>query len=406
MSEVLESDTVSSLQRIDKNFYHKSLYQLCYLLQLRVTHFLQNKPFDDTQFRNNFVRLYKKIEDMPEFVYCFTDLARVFSCFDDNNTFKRINRAQTNNQVGERLSTSGYSIKNTLDFENNSANNQSCMNPSTTIHTKGNQNSQWASSSDGKSKNTSVPSIAKRQIPVIFKPNILRVSEERKKRLSSQNREEKRLPKTANGSQMTSRLKTYENRLFQNLKNEEIKNNKKIRSLKDQLNENYKEAKRKSITSSHQNPSGTSGSKRRNKRNLDMNLVGPRNRPKKNNYVPEIQIKVGVQNNHYSFFNTINESDEDDDKYVTVNVINNKYKFKPSSKGYNLVPPKTTKGKNPRGFPSVSSLKKPAQNLYKRHNLEPPIDLRSTSRRYREMLQTRLNKSKSSRDKSNLRNRS
>jgi len=43
--------------------------------------------------------------------------------------------------------------------------------------------------------------------------------------------------------------------------------------------------------------------------------------------IPDVQIKIGVQNNHYNFFNTINESDEDDDKLVRVMGLKNK-KFK------------------------------------------------------------------------------
>ena len=46
-----------------------------------------------------------------------------------------------------------------------------------------------------------------------------------------------------------------------------------------------------------------------------------------NKAIPEIQIKVGVQNNHYSFFNTINESDEDDENlYTVIGLKNNKCK--------------------------------------------------------------------------------
>jgi len=37
-----------------------------------------------------------------------------------------------------------------------------------------------------------------------------------------------------------------------------------------------------------------------------------------NKEIPEIQIKVGIQNNHFSFFNTINESDEDDDNVALI----------------------------------------------------------------------------------------
>lgn len=47
--------------------------------------------------------------------------------------------------------------------------------------------------------------------------------------------------------------------------------------------------------------------------------------------IPDIQIKVGVQNNHYSFFNTINESEEDDDNLVTVIGLNNNKRMLPLS---------------------------------------------------------------------------
>jgi len=71
--------------------------------------------------------------------------------------------------------------------------------------------------------------------------------------------------------------------------------------------------------------------------------------------IPKIEIKVGVHNNHYNFFNTIDESaEDDDDKMLTVIGIQNskikicvnkfiEYKFKQSSKEYKLVSPKTIK---------------------------------------------------------------
>jgi hypothetical protein len=49
---------------------------------------------------------------------------------------------------------------------------------------------------------------------------------------------------------------------------------------------------------------------------LSFDSNSNRSKPKTQK-IPDIQIKVGVQNNHYSFFNTIYESEEDDENVVT-----------------------------------------------------------------------------------------
>mmetsp|Transcript_23867 Transcript_23867/g.21208 ORF Transcript_23867/g.21208 Transcript_23867/m.21208 type:complete len:143 (+) Transcript_23867:232-660(+) len=139
--------------------------------------------------------------------------------------------------------------------------------------------------------------------------------------------------------------------------------------------------------------------------------------------IPDIQIKVGIQNNHYNYrinnlslTDTISEIEEDDEKYAVIGIKNQKTrqnKFnslefkikKPGSKDCRLSSPKANKPKTPKFLPNVGFSKR-NNELYKRHNIEPPIDLRSTSRRYREMLQTRLNhKRRGYKDKSNLRSR-
>jgi hypothetical protein len=43
-------------------------------------------------------------------------------------------------------------------------------------------------------------------------------------------------------------------------------------------------------------------------------------------------------------------------------------------------------------FPTVSEFAKSDIKFYKKYNVEPPIDMRSNSRRYRDALQTRIKK--------------
>lgn len=130
-----------------------------------------------------------------------------------------------------------------------------------------------ARENESKRLNTSVPSTNRRIKPLSFKPNIQKISyftyhyvyrEARKaKRLSSIQDEDKRTPRTMTKSNMTTRLKTYGNRLFKNLKNEERKQGKKIDTLKEKyvlfwiffrLFLNYKESKISSIPSQNNYP--------------------------------------------------------------------------------------------------------------------------------------------------------
>jgi len=223
---------------------------------------------------------------MSEFVFCFSDLAKSFNCFNSNieDTICH-KRAHTENVKesfiiennngsklaktiipADRLSSSGVSRKKTIDAENRS-NNQSNANPSTTIYSIAKDNSLWASSTsaqgeDSRRLKTSLPSTTKSKIiKTNFKPNIQKIAEARKyKRLAAQENE-KRSPRSQVKSHIGNRLKTYENRLFKNLKNEEVKQANKIKelinmnvsssnvgTLKDQLNKNYYDVKRKSIS--------------------------------------------------------------------------------------------------------------------------------------------------------------
>ena len=198
------------------------------------------------------------------------------------------------------------------------------------------------------------------------------------------------------------------------------------------MNKNYHDVKRKSINSIGDFSSGSLGRKRKKKTYNNVSFGNIKNKSKGKIQIPDIQIKVGVQNNHYNYCinskiiefysidlsltNTISECEEDDEKYAVIGIKNTKkrafklssldHKFKnPNSRDYKIVSPKSSKGKTSKGLPTVSGWRKNNQ-LYKRHNIEPPIDLRSTSRRYRDMLQTRLNSKRTSpRDKSNLRNK-
>lgn len=74
------------------------------------------------------------------------------------------------------------------------------------------------------------------------------------------------------------------------------------------------------------------------------------------------------------------------------------YKFKQTeSKEYNI--PSTKEPSQHIKFPSMNGWSANDVNFYKRHNLEPPIDVRSQSRRYRDALQTRMTKKGNSKDK-------
>ena len=88
---------------------------------------------------------------MSEFVFWFSDLAKAFNWYQ-GGVFHYGNhkRANTGIYYPDRLSSSGVSGKNTLDIEVWSGNNQSILNPSTTINTAACGNSQWNSSTSGK----------------------------------------------------------------------------------------------------------------------------------------------------------------------------------------------------------------------------------------------------------------
>jgi len=45
--------------RLQEETYNKCLYQLCFLLQLKVSHTVRNLDFDDAQLKNSFKKLYK-----------------------------------------------------------------------------------------------------------------------------------------------------------------------------------------------------------------------------------------------------------------------------------------------------------------------------------------------------------
>lgn len=226
------------------------------------------------------------------------------------------------------------------------------------------ENSLWSNSLSGnensKRVNTSKPSSNTRKIsPPNFKPDIVKVSEQRKhKRSSNIKYEEPHAIRNSMKSNMTTRIKNYEHKLFNNLKVEEEKQAKKIEQLQ------------KTHATSLQNKlKGNYYSEKRNSTSLQDDIMSPDNvsQPKmldgtifaeseaassasrRNKYrtepkeIPEIQIKVGVQNNHYSFFNTIHERDEDDDNVVALIGIKKKkyYKYKKSqSKDYKYASPK------------------------------------------------------------------
>lgn len=61
MSDCHDFESESTIKPfcISEDFYHKHLYQLCYLLQLKVANTINGVPFDDSQFKSNFIRLYK-----------------------------------------------------------------------------------------------------------------------------------------------------------------------------------------------------------------------------------------------------------------------------------------------------------------------------------------------------------
>ena len=45
--------------RMQEETYNKSLYQLWFLLQLKVSYSVNNMVFDNEQLKNNFKKLYK-----------------------------------------------------------------------------------------------------------------------------------------------------------------------------------------------------------------------------------------------------------------------------------------------------------------------------------------------------------
>lgn len=66
--------------RMQETAYNKTLYNLIFLLQLRITKESRNEPIDDTSFRTYFKKLYLKMYKMEE--YKFLPPKYSFACKD------------------------------------------------------------------------------------------------------------------------------------------------------------------------------------------------------------------------------------------------------------------------------------------------------------------------------------